>query len=1435
MNPIDLSAVLAQRVASYLRTTFYFSDPDLRESFRGALEEGGIHRGPFLEKLPNFARGCPPEDLPGGAALRGILGDLPLYRHQELAARSLLNNRNAIIATPTGSGKTEAYLLPIILTILKDPRPGVRALILYPMNALANDQRKRLGDYAGELAKSGIQLSFGRYTGQTPESASDNRRNASAAAQDRKPGELVYRDEMRHSPPHILLTNFSMLEYLLLRPEDSPLFETVSPNATRFLVLDEAHQYRGAKGIEMAYLMRRLKQRLGTTRTNLRCVATSASLGRGKQDLPALAAFAETLFGEEFDPRDAIIEESAPQPSADPEGDRLKHALQEPKTVEALALELFPEANGGGSEGLAIAALERALGKGELRIRYHLFIRALEGAFLQLWPRRQLAITKGAPASTTDSGPWFELALCRECGQHYYVGREQNGRLLEPDRDRSSPDFGVEYFLPLPQNEGLPDHAEGRYLCGHCAAIWRVGAAPACPHPDPARVARFAPSATHEDRLSKCAACGYSGPDPVREVVHGADAPNSAIATALFQNLPEGRRKILAFADGRQEAAFFAWFAEHSYTGLLEKNLLVRAAKNARLPSSPATIVDHLAPLLSATGAAPRHEDQHQVGKRAWRIAYREFSNSEPRLSPEGVGILRWQLAPEVSRDLCAALAQQRGDVPQGELAGLIQVLVDSLRSDCAFNLETNLTAPLNWMDLELNGPQNLVDLAQHAGTKGAKKRFNVVAWEGDSGFRHDFSAKAGVSKDFMSKLWGELQRSGVLTRPGSGWRLDPRLWRLTALSPDATLYACKTCRRVQHSSVRRCCSRPRCSGELEPTTADANADNHYRRLYEADLPAGFRAEEHTAQLTPEKAAKYQAEFTDGTISLLSSSTTFELGVDLGDLDLVFLRNVPPEPFNYAQRVGRAGRRSGRPGFAVVYCRRAPHDLACFQDSLRTISGKTSPPVLRIKNRKIAARHAVAVILSSYFRANRHTFGNVRSFFGDPPAALQQLQAFIASNQATLAADLDQAGITQLLPPTEWVEAAVGADSQLALTQLELHSDMTNLRSLENQASSRGDHRAAQRAVDRLKTILDGDVLSYLSARAVIPKYGFPVDVVTLEPPLATSARGVGVELARDLSIAVAEFAPGSELIANKKIWTSVGLKRVIAKEWHRSAYWRCQHHGAFSLGPPKPCCSKMQQSEFVSPQFGFVADTSTKNPTRKPERLFATRPFFAGFDNPGQQAFTPCAALSVEKASPGKLVVLCEGRKGRGFLICPDCGAETDKLAAPHRTPLGAQCAGKPSRPVALGHEFLTDVLSATFQLPDPPCLDGRIPAWSTAFSLLYGAAEVLEVPSPDINVTVAAITSREFRVVLYDSVPGGAGLVAQLERPDILRRAIRVALERVNGKCKCAENTSCQGCLRSYHNQFAHAWLVRGEAYRVLKTTLDSWAGSTTAAASS
>lgn len=241
MNNMDLTHRIESRYRRYLETLFGFRDPELRESFKKALNSGHLSKGPYLEATPTFKLARTPGGLirnllgklPDESFIRGVRGDeFTLYQHQEEAITKVFNGHNIVVASGTASGKTESFIYPILIHLYQEYLkgtlcPGVRALILYPMNALANDQRERLGQISGLLRKvnSPFQFTFGQYIGETPENENDSRRYAQEHSSRRLNGEVVFRSEIRERPPHILLTNYSMLEYLLIRPDDSLLFD----------------------------------------------------------------------------------------------------------------------------------------------------------------------------------------------------------------------------------------------------------------------------------------------------------------------------------------------------------------------------------------------------------------------------------------------------------------------------------------------------------------------------------------------------------------------------------------------------------------------------------------------------------------------------------------------------------------------------------------------------------------------------------------------------------------------------------------------------------------------------------------------------------------------------------------------------------------------------------------------------------------------------------------------------------------------------------------------------------------------------------------------------------------------------------------------------------------------------------------------------------
>ena len=580
-------------------------------------------------------------------------------------------------------------------------------------------------------------------------------------------------------------------------------------------------------------------------------------------------------------------------------------------------------------------------------------------------------------------------------------------------------------------------------------------------------------------------------------------------------------------------------------------------------------------------------------------------------------------------------------------------------------------------------------------------------------------------------------------------------------------------------------------------------------------MPPALRAEEHTAQIDADEARLRQDAFKNGDIHLLSSSTTFEVGVDLGDLESVFLRNVPPESFNYAQRAGRAGRRD-TPGLVLTYCRRNPHDLYHYEEPVgRVIEGVIHPPRLHMTNEKIVLRHMVAVALSGFFEKAPVRFQSVETFVGGwhAPQARSDLYSFCETNARLLNS------LTRIVPEDmhgrvglendAWIAHIAGANSRLALAEIEVCEDYTAMESLRRDYFDQGKDSSVGRIGRRMKTIAEERTLNFLSRKAVIPKYGFPVDVVELDVR-PTDGRTTGVALQRDLSQAIAEYAPGGKVVANKLEWESCGVKAIAGKAWPVRHY-RYDDARNFRQWNEGDSDAPPGERKYLIPEFGFVTPLFKKpsEPQGRAHRLYTTRPFFRGFD--AQPESKTVLGVQVTRAVPGVLVILCEGRNREGFYICRSCGSHMAAPQAGHKSPSDSDCMGTLER-FSLGHELATDVVRLQF-----PMVHGEWDAYSVAYAVLLGAAETLEVPDTDLNVTITGgDRSGESAVVLYDNVPGGAGLVAQLENEQIFGEVLGAAAERVQGNCGC--DSSCYGCLRSYRNQFAHAQLNRLRALEIL-----------------
>lgn len=1342
-NPIETARKVEDSYREYIATTIHFDDADLQKQLETILcEPGYLAKGPFLEAAPPYRKDKTVADLVdegllckgmmslGGGETRNFDPYRPLYVHQVKAIEKSVARRNYAVVTGTGSGKTECFLLPILNDILTEfeksgRSAGVRAMILYPMNALANDQLKRLR----QLLK-GTDITFGRYTGDTEEKESVALRKWKDENPDqtRLPNEIISREKIRENPPNILLTNYSMLEYLLLRPEDAPLFEGAFGANWRHIAIDEAHVYSGALGTEIAYLLRRVKARIESETgelPKLHCYATSATIG-SEEDMPKVATFARDLFGEPFsgDPADLDVitsEKDQPQDALDekPWGTlsldtwaELRRELSDPEnanvedirstlasggapeevvarldgesplmglgkillgessaaklvrrcerlfdltdldTIEELEIEGLT----GDKRGVEIlTAMVEVLSSAQrskdvpiLTSRYHSFLRAPEGIYLNLHTRK-LTPHKTIAEHYDDENdtPVYEVSVCRHCGQAYILGEESSDpevktAWLSPRHEGTDSD---DEFLPRVYYRLLSDESERdpdekiQWLCPICGSLYHEaeGGAHRFEHEIVARI----PIALNQNEKkqadeaeARCRHCGYQSVVAIQPMRVSPEAAGSVVCYNLVRDIPpfdeeadeddlfadldEERRagSVICFSDKRQDAAFFAPAMDRTYGNITRRQLIreaVEALSRDGEGCKPSSVIDWITSV--AKRRYPGVLGSNKKGQAtAWILD--ELAAEDSRNSLEGLGVVRIE-PTEFNEGFSHPGAKK-----------LVERQVDRLNADGAAWLSCEDYILFARTCLELLREKNVIEVPEGVPElrNNHEKRGNLVVLEGGGSASKDIVQFAGDAvrgtenkrsafiRKYVKRVHGiELTREDV--RPilqslfqfmgeylscklfrGEGYLIDSRehfrlgrdIWTMYPHSNDDIVYRCDACGCETHLDTHGVCMTTKCNGTMvKMSFAEArDKDRFYKTVYQDEaLPLDI--EEHTAQLSSKKAREIQSEFIKGNVNVLSCTTTFELGVDVGDLRAIFMRNVPPSTANYTQRAGRVGRRAGKPGYAITFARLRPHDVAYFEDPAKIIGGNTRVPMCYLNNDAIAIRHVFAVAMSEFFRyASRslgkdysHGYNDFMDLSKSEPEGLEDLRSFLASRPKSVYEQLVRV-VPQGMPVAEevgvnewgWIAKLVGpidsaesgSGGRLLLAHSLKHADFERIQDGIELNMGVNDILASKllKSRDALKK---ERTIAILAESGVLPKYGFPTDLVELH--LLDIENSVGenrLELSRGMRQAIREYAPGAEIVAGKTLWKSVGLRKPKGQELRKRRYGKCPNCETF-------------------------------------------------------------------------------------------------------------------------------------------------------------------------------------------------------------------------------------------------------------------------------
>ena len=1070
MDILNFHKKLINNYKTYIQSFLNIKDSIILNFVDTEISNKKLWPEPLVQFNPTFEKGRPLSSLVQEGHLHKELDNVfkgfNLYRHQEEAILLGAKGREFIVTSGTGSGKSLTYIAAIFNHVLSKGAAStnkIQAIVVYPMNALINSQFKEIDKFKKtyeEKYSKPFPITFDQYTGQENDEQ---------------------KEKLKLNPPHILLTNYMMLELVMTRSgRDVEIRQNILDNI-KYLVFDELHTYRGRQGSDVSILIRRIKS---AASNSIACIGTSATMVSGDattllEQKKKVAEVASTIFGTDIQ-SDQVVNEYLVRSIGlghSPSKEDLRKVIQSGISISSSAddFEKFPTANWieeqialelkegrlvrrkpielskiaeqlseftGISKDFALNHLEQLLEwanvlntnptkeKNFLPYRIHQFIAQTGSVYSTLGDQklRDLFLDAGLYADNKET-KLFPIVFSRTSGHEFTcVKLNLNDSIIQPrefydlvdDEDETSTEEGYIFIqhtedeepiwdanrdIPdLPETWFTPTRKDGtRKLKNDREArlprkIWFNKKGDFSFTQELDFEGWFMSSPLMFDPTSGSIFDAQTA-EWTKVMKLGGEGRSTATTVLSFETITQlqefgeasEKQKLLSFTDNRQDASLQAGhFNDFVKVGQLRAAIAKALETHNTLDYTSITdkvfeclnIVQDQFAKQPASFPGPKKENEdafkdfimyrllHDL-RRSWRVVLPNLEQCAlltieyKHLAESIQDNLIWKpndLLFAMTPDERQEFLHQVFDFFRKSYSLSFSMLEPGVIATNAKKIKEKLKAPWTLDEnekLELPNHIRLERLSSSARelyseSAGLTSVFGRYLRKKASQYNIDIKGKQAYN-DFTYKLLDFLNDAGWLVKKPAK----------TANNEEISIYQLKVDNILWHKGDGEKIL-PDLIKNRSYKPLNSKPNKYFQRFYQTNFHdiKPIEGREHTGQINNEKRKQREEEFREGKIGALFCSPTMELGIDISDLSIVHLRNVPPSPANYAQRSGRAGR-SGQAALVLVYCSNfSAHDRHYFKHSTQMVAGTVTAPRMDLINEELLLSHLNASILT---------------------------------------------------------------------------------------------------------------------------------------------------------------------------------------------------------------------------------------------------------------------------------------------------------------------------------------------------------------------------------------------------------------------------------------------------------------------------------------